>query len=82
MISGAYKIVDATWDSGLGKILPVNDWDGKSDTTIAVPSFNTFTPEKSLEIISSESKEAIEEDLKLNGAFYAAFNMWLAEVRQ
>jgi len=48
-INGKWKILDATWDKGLRKILPVNNWDGKSGTEIAVKPTKIFSAKKSSE---------------------------------
>ena len=80
-INGSWIIVDPTWDSGIKSILPVNEWDGKSNTQVAVPVLKTYDPEKSLEVVESENKEVIKADLAKNGEFYKAFNSWLEKVR-
>lgn len=80
-INGSWVIVDPTWDSGVKSVLPVNEWDGKSDTQVAVPVLKTYGLKKSLEVIKSENKEVIEADLAKNGEFYKAFNSWLEKVR-
>lgn len=74
-------IVDATRDLALKNILPTNTWDGQSNTTIAVPPLEIFSPEKSLEIMTNEDNEEILSDLEKNGKFYHAFNKRLAEER-
>lgn len=77
-IDGKWKIIDATWDKGLRNLFVVNEWDGKSDTEIAVSCLECLSPEKSLEYIKHISNsEAIVSDLKVNGEFYQAFNEWL-----
>lgn len=81
-LNNEWKILDATWDSGLRNIFHVNEWDGKSDTEIAVKQTKIFTPEKSLEIVNNQNKELIEKDLKINGKFYEAFNEWLEKNRK
>jgi len=74
--------VDATWDKGLKEAFDVNEWDGKSDTKVAVPIIECFSPEKSTEIMEKDaSEEAVKEDLQKNGEFYKGFNDWLAEIR-
>lgn len=80
-IDNVWKVVDATWDSHLSKILPVNTWDGESDTKIAVPALETFSDEKSRFIMDSENQSSIESDLKTNGEFYKKFNDWLESKR-
>lgn len=76
-INGEWKNIDATWDNGITKILPVNKWDGESDTRIAVPVIEFFSDEESDKIMTSEDAEVVEKDLKTNGEFYNAFNSWL-----
>ena len=80
-IGGEWKKVDATWDKSLASILPVNDWNEISDTTIAVSSITTYSPEESALIMSDETKESVEGDLKINGKFYEAFNQYLEQMR-
>ena len=81
-IKGKWKILDATWDKGLKNIFHVNEWDGKSDTEIAVKPIKIFTPQKSLKIASNQNKETIDNDLKINGDFYKSFNEWLEKMRK
>ncbi|MDD4409070.1 MAG: hypothetical protein PHW52_00260 [Candidatus Pacebacteria bacterium] len=81
LINEEWKKVDATWDKFLEKILPINEWDGVSDTRIAIPVISTYSPEESLLIMESESRKIVEADLEVNGSFYKAFNAWLEEVR-
>lgn len=81
-IGGIWKILDATWDSGLKGLFNINQWDGKSNTMIAVKPIKIFTPKKSLEIVNNQSEEVIEKDLQINGQFYKALNVWLEENRQ
>jgi hypothetical protein len=80
-LNNKWVTVDATWDEGLKEIFTVNDWDGKSNTVIAVKPRKIFSPEKSAEIMADQNKEVIDRDLEKNGKFYEAFNNWLAEVR-
>jgi hypothetical protein len=82
-IDGQWKIVDATWDKGLEGLFIVNEWDGKSDTKIAVQCIKCLSPEENLEYIEHMSTpEAIISDLNVNGEFYKAFNEWLKEYRE
>ncbi|MFH0857445.1 MAG: hypothetical protein V1848_01725 [Candidatus Magasanikbacteria bacterium] len=81
MIDDKWIIVDATWDAGIKNIFHVNEWNGKSNTEIAVKPLEIFTPEKSAEIMNNENDEEIVYDLKTNGRFYEAFNDWLAGQR-
>lgn len=79
-IDGLWKNVDATWDQSLSKILPINSWDGESNTQIAVPVVKLFSIEKSKQIMSAGDNSTIE-DLKINGEFYKKINEWLESVR-
>ena len=80
-LGGKWRVLDATWDKGLRKLFPINEWDGKSSTKLAVKSIKIFSPKKSLRIVKNQTKKIIEEDLKRNGKFYAAFNKFLEEKR-
>jgi len=80
-INNEWIVVDATWDSGLKNIFHVNEWDGKSNTEIAVKPLEIFNPQKSADIMDNESDEEILSDLKTNWEFYKAFNDWLNEQR-
>jgi len=81
LINGIWIIVDPTWDSGLKSIFTVNEWDGISNTEIAVKPIETFSTEKSSQIMANEDKQSIIADLQANGAFYQAFNDWLQQIR-
>ncbi len=81
IINGKWKVIDPTWDKGLGKILPINKWDGKANTEIAVKPVKIFSPKKSAEIVNNQTQVVIEKDLKINGKFYKAFNEWLQKNR-
>ncbi len=81
-IENKWVVVDATWDKGLKEIFYVNEWDGKSNTKVAVQAIECFSPKESAEIIQKDAtEEAIKKDLQKNGEFYKAFNDWLAEIR-
>ncbi len=80
VINDRWINLDATWDKGLEKVLPVNYWDGISPTTIAVPPTKIYSPRESLSLFSEE--DDIEEDLRKNGLFYKAFNEWLESNRR
>jgi hypothetical protein len=70
-----WMTVDATWDKGLASKLPVSEWDGRSDTTLAVK------PTESLKTI--ESQEEFDKIFADNhdGKFAEALNKWLESVR-
>jgi len=80
-IDNEWVVVDATWDIGLKNIFHINEWDGKSNTKIAVRPLEIFSLQKSAEIMGSENDEYILNDLKTNGEFYKALNDWFAEQR-
>jgi hypothetical protein len=81
-IGNDWKILDATWDTGLSKLFHINKWDGKSNTEIAVKPTKIFTPQKSLEIVKNQNEKLINKDLKINGEFYGCFNEWLDKNRK
>ncbi len=80
-INNKWLIMDTTWDSKLNKIFDINNWDNKTNNKIAVESIETFTLEKSLDIMENTDEQEILNDLKINGKFYNAFNNWLEEIR-
>jgi hypothetical protein len=82
-IAGGWRTVDATWDKKLKGTFKINEWDGRSDTKIAVPVRECLDPEKSLEYIKHIStSDAVRADLKVNSEFYKALNEWLETKRQ
>lgn len=81
-INNIWIDLDATWDSGLRSVLPVNDWDGHSSTAIAVPVQSLLSHEESTRIMAMESRESFDSDITVNGAFYQALNKWFANVRE
>lgn len=80
-IDGNWKTLDATWDNSLSGFFHINQWDGKSNTEIALKPIKIFTPKKSLEIVNNQNEEVIKKDLQINGEFYKAFNDWLEQKR-
>ncbi|MFA6184723.1 MAG: hypothetical protein WCT51_04830 [Candidatus Shapirobacteria bacterium] len=81
LIDNKWIIMDATWDPKLKKFFHINDWNNKDNNQIAVEPIETFTIEKSLDIMEKTDEKEIVDDLKINGEFYQAFNNWLEEVR-
>lgn len=73
--------VDPTWDKGLHAIVPVNNWDGRNSTELAVKPTKIYGVEKSRKIVDDETNEDIEKDLQINGKFYKQFNEWLESIR-
>lgn len=80
-MNGRWMIVDATWDSALKDVLSINDWDGVSDTSVAVSVIELFSLERSKQIMEIENLDETKKDLEKNGDFYGAFNEWLKSVR-
>ncbi len=80
-LNGSWIRIDATWDVGLSDFFTIAAWDGHSDTVVAVPYLDTYSPEESSSIIANETSEAIENDLRINGNFYKALNLWMARAR-
>ncbi len=81
-IDGKWIVVDLTWDWGLRDVLPVNEWDGKSDCRVAVNASLVFCPEKSEEIVHSRTKEKFIASRQANKEFFSALNAWLEEERK
>ena len=80
-IDNKWKIVDATWDKGLSSFFQINEWDGKTDTRIAIPVLGSFSAKKSNEVMLSENEKTVEADLKTNGSFYRELNKFLKSIR-
>lgn len=78
-----WVIVDPTWDSGLSKNFVVAEWDGLSNTKIAVPTKKIYSPEESKHLIKtfSEPKE-IQSYLRKNKRFLHSLNKYLKYLRQ
>lgn len=85
-----WRTVDATWDKGLQGVFPINSWEdvmrrGSSPVygmKIAVPPKIVHSPEKSMAVWDElATQECFEDDLRVNGRFYEAFNSWLASIR-
>ncbi len=81
-IDKKWIIMDVTWDITLSKILPVNNWDGTSDTKISVPVKKILSPEDSIKVVKEEEdKDSLINDLRRNKEFYQALNKWLESQR-
>jgi len=80
-IDGKWVAIDATWDATTSKVMPINIWDGRTDTEILVPYYEILSPEKSAEVMSEVSREAFDKDIAESGNFYEAFNTWLVKNR-
>lgn len=82
LIDGKWVVVDATWDKKIEDIFHVNEWDGKTNTKIAVEPVEIFSLKKSEDIMNCEDDKKILNDLKKNSQFYEAFNKWLEGIRK
>jgi len=80
-LNNKWVILDASWDIGLKNIFTVNEWNGKTNTEIAVKPTEIFPPQKKHELSHTMNKDAILEDMKESGKFYEALNGWLEENR-
>ena len=85
-----WMTVDATWDRGLASRLPVSEWDGRSDTTLAVKPTESLKPIETQEEFDKWSDLPSEEKwlslpmnspLKVNGKFYEELNKWVESIR-
>jgi hypothetical protein len=80
---GQWIVIDATWDIGLKSIFPINDWDGKSATDIAVPTSEILSPQDGAAYLDEvSSPEAMAKDILMNGSFYKALNDYFEQVRK
>jgi len=76
--------VDPNWDSSVGHIFRVAEWDGLSDTCLAVTPIKTFSAEESAKIIQEEDTQDPSiryAYLERNKDFFQAFNRWLVDQR-
>lgn len=78
--------VDPTWDSRIQyPAFSISEWDGLSDTPVAVTVEHTWSPEESEKLIAEEEDMSDEERkkyLERNGNFFNAFNRWLESQRK
>ena len=74
-----WMIVDATWDKKLGSKLPISEWDGKSDTVIAVKP--TKMLKERADNLERPSEARWKKYVKAEGQFVEAFNRWLESIR-
>lgn len=80
--TGKWATVDPTWDYQLAAVLPINEWDGISDTSCAVP-VEKFCSEADTAKIFKEcgDSDAVRAYFESQGAFLRAVNAFLAEAR-
>jgi hypothetical protein len=69
-----WRIVDPTWDKGLNSFLPINEWDGLSDTQLAYPG-------ASLEFVSSV-EELDYRNFDVTDLFTKKLNNWYSSCRK
>jgi len=76
--------VDPNWDSRINHSgIPIADWNGKTNTKLAVEPVETFSPEKSKEFIERDSEEEVRKEyFERNREFFRAMNKWLDSVRK
>ena len=72
-------IVDATWDKRPGSKLPISEWDGKSDTVIAVKPAKMLR--ERADNLQKPSEAQWKELMRAEGQFMEAFNRWLESIR-
>jgi hypothetical protein len=75
-----WMTVDATWDKGLAPKLPVSEWDGRSDTVIAVKPIQRLEPIEIQEEFD-KLKPRIQQAIKANSKFFEALNEWMESTR-
>ncbi|QQG39692.1 MAG: hypothetical protein HYS81_04975 [Candidatus Aenigmatarchaeota archaeon] len=81
----AWAKVDATWDSRIRNMkIPIAEWDGLSDTKLAVSPLKTLSPENSTKFIDNETqdRDAYEAYMEKNREFFVALNGWLDSMRR
>lgn len=80
-LNNEWITLDATWDQKLKNIMPTSEWDGKTNTKLAVTPIEIYPPDEGREVVHSASEEAFLEDIRKSGKFYEALNNWLEENR-
>ena len=77
-----FVIVDPTWDPGLISIFSIHEWDGLSDTKIAVPAKGIYSPEESKKLIKKFNEPSeIKVYLDKNKSFIVKLNKYFKSVR-
>lgn len=75
-INGKWILLDATWDKPIEKLgFHVNEWDGISDTTLAVK------PIGKLEVLEDVSRDSVTRT-RTEMKFYDKLNEWLDGARK
>lgn len=75
--------VDPNWDSRIQHPkIPISNWDGKTDTKLAVKPVKKLSPQESREFIERDStEEARREYFEKNRDFFRAMNDWIESLR-
>lgn len=81
LLNDEWVTLDATWDQKLKKVMPTSEWDGKTNTKLAVTPIEIYPPDEGRKVVHSASEEAFLEDIRKSGKFYEALNNWLEENR-
>jgi len=81
-IDGNWIKVDPTWDIGLKSIFSISEWDGKTDTKLAVIPTEIYDFDQSSAIMEDETDDNFEKELKDNKNFFRALNEWLESERK
>lgn len=74
-------ILDPTWDNWLKNIFSVNNWDWKSNTTIAVKVIDLYSIEKSNNIMKNLNKLDFDKHIEKNKLFYKEINLYFKKIR-
>lgn len=77
-IDGIWRTLDATWDPGLASAFPIATWE---DAPVAVPSYETLSPEESSAYLAKLTVEDAADDLLKHGMFFMAINHWFEQLR-
>jgi hypothetical protein len=72
--------IDPTWDSKIGSVLPIAEWDGATNTILAVPVEKYYNDEESEKLMIPDETE-FNKDIEINGEFYRKINEWLESAR-
>ena len=76
---GVWHTLDATWDTGLRKIFPVNDWQEFGNMKPAVPVFERISDERV--IVTRNPPKGYEQELEKERHFLEVVNSWLNATR-
>jgi hypothetical protein len=75
--------VDPNWDSRINyPKIPIAEWDGLSDTKLAVTPLKILSPEESASFNSQDIGDEREKYMERNKAFFNALNKWLQSIRK